>query len=48
MSRLQECEDWGIPYYGPTVEECREDDNYADYQYEMYRQQQLDEEMMNE
>ncbi len=39
----QQCDEWHIPYFGPTQEECDAADDYADYQYEMYAQQQLDE-----
>lgn len=42
--RQRECDDWGIPYYGPTQEDIDEADRYGDMQYEMYAQQQLDEE----
>lgn len=43
MSRQQECEDWGIPYYGPTIEECNEDDDRGDFLYHMSKESEDDE-----
>ena len=37
------CEEYGVPYNGPTEADLDDADNYGDYQYEMYAQQQLDE-----
>lgn len=35
MNRQQLCDEWHIPYYGPTIEECNEDDNRGDFEYHM-------------
>lgn len=39
----QLCEEYSVPYNGPTEADLDDADNYGDYQYEMYAQQQLDE-----
>lgn len=39
----RECDEWHIPYFGPTQEDIDDADSYGDYQYEMQRQQELDE-----
>lgn len=36
------CDAYHVPYLGPTVDECNDADDYADYQYEMFAQQELD------
>lgn len=46
--RQQLCDEWHVPYYGPTQEDCDAADTYADYQYEAYAQQQLDEQQQGE
>lgn len=38
MNRQQLCDEWHIPYYGPTVEECNEDDNRGDFEYHQQRE----------
>jgi len=40
-SRQQECDEWHIPYH-VTQEECDEADNRAQYDYEVMRQAEID------
>ena len=40
--RRRICEDNHVPYYGPTQEDLDEADTYGDMQYELARQQELD------
>lgn len=46
--RQRECDEWHIPYYGPTQEDIDDAEAYGDYQYEMYRQEQLDQEQQEQ
>lgn len=44
----RECDEWHIPYYGPTQEDLDEAATYGDIQYEMQAQLELDEQWEQE
>lgn len=46
--RRRICEDNHIPYYGPTQEDIDEADNWGEMQYDMQRQQELDDQQSQE
>lgn len=40
----QQAEDWNLPYFGPTQEDCDAADALGDYQHDIERQYELDHE----
>jgi hypothetical protein len=40
----QQADDWSLPYYGPTQEDCDTADALGDYQHDIERQYELDHE----